>query len=385
MNIDLYRKLFVHRGDVFAEQHEDGHYEPVKRPLTDDDIAAHLEGFVSYGVYVIKPMDTEQYGNGVVSGNDGHVDPPQSVSYVLFDLDTYDADALDFLVRAVERLVHGAHALAQTTTAKAMQYRCLILEDSGGKGYHVWLLLSEPVPAAQARAWAESIRAQYIAVANTVAPGADKWPALEIFPKQDTVPEGGYGNLVKLPFGVHAKTHTQALLKLREGWASSLEDVQPMPVSIIPAQRVTASEQRAPERNGRAPFACISKLLEDGAPDGCRDKAMYHFARYALGTGLPADMVQSWAERVNDLFDPPMEPSEVRKKVRSATTATAPHPGCSADWLEDFCPGGAHCFAPWNDRKNASEDDEGDTSAYPAQMSADERRAWRQRNAGGTD
>lgn len=156
MNVDLYRRLFVHRDDVYACQQTSGAYLPVKAPLDDLAIAEHLEGFVSYGVYTIRPSD-------------------QTVTSIVFDLDTYDLDALDFLTRAVERLVNAAGGNSD----------CLLLEDSGGKGYHIWLLLSEPVLAAKARAFAEPIRAQYQSGARTAV--GEPWPALEIFPKQDVV------------------------------------------------------------------------------------------------------------------------------------------------------------------------------------------------------
>lgn len=366
MDLNLYRRLFVHRWDVFAEQDEHGNWSPVRRALTGDDIAEHLEGFVSYGVYVIEP------GPYYAADDDGVREPANTVSYVVFDLDTYDADALDFLTRAVERLVTHGHGPDPVDHQHFM--RCLLLEDSGGKGYHIWLLLSEPVPAARARAWAEAIRPQYMRMARLVPEGSEPWPALEIFPKQDAVAEGGFGNLVKLPFGVHGKTHTQSVMKLRQGWATSLEEVVAFPASLIPVSSAPRERTQAPERSEgrRAPFACVSKLLESGAPDGCRDKAMYHFARFAFAQGMPDDLVLEWCERVNEKFDPPMEPAQVRIKVRSAGNADEPNPGCSADWLENFCPGGPHCYAPWNDRQRSEE-----RSDYPADMTPDERRAWR--------
>lgn len=368
MDLNLYRRLFVHRSDVFAEQDEHGNWSPVRRELTDDDIAEHLEGFVSYGVYVIDPQPPLPPFDGTVE----RIYEPNTVSYIVFDLDTYDADALDFLTRAVERLVTHGHGPDPVDHQHFM--RCLLLEDSGGKGYHIWLLLSEPVPAAHARAWAEAIRPQYMRMARLVPEGSEPWPALEIFPKQDAVAEGGFGNLVKLPFGVHGKTHTQSVMKLRHGWATSLEEVVAFPASLIPVSSAPRERTQAPERSEgrRAPFACVSKLLESGAPDGCRDKAMYHFARFAFAQGLPDDLVLEWCERVNEKFDPPMEPAQVRIKVRSAGNADAPNPGCSADWLENFCPGGPHCYAPWNDRQRSEE-----RSEYPADMTPDERRAWR--------
>lgn len=325
MNVDLYRRLFVHRSDVFAEQHEDGHYEPCRFELEDMAIGEHLEGFASYGVYVVKPQGhAAPEHDGVVA---------HTVTYVVFDLDTYDADALAYLKRSVARLVGDVDDQGLPNAC-----RCLILEDSGGKGYHVWLFLSEPTPAYKVRAWAESIRDGYVTLARTASP---PWPALEIFPKQDEVPEGGYGNLVKLPFGVHAKTKARAFLVNVQGWADSLEAVVPFDASLIPEpeRRVATAELG----DGCATFPCIAKIQTEGAGQGCRDDAMYHFTRFMRAQGVPADLGAEWAQRVNELFDPPLTASVVATKVRSAYRSQTERTSCNAEWLRGFCPGGNTC------------------------------------------
>ena len=333
MNVDLYRKLFVHRADVFAEQHEDGHYEPCRFPLDDMAIAEHLEGFASYGVYVIEPESTKRS----LATSEPYPRTTNTVKYVVFDLDTYDADALDFLKRAVMRLIGGA---AFAWDKPNVHERCLLLEDSGGKGYHVWLFLSEPVAAHTVRAWTEAVRTQYVTLAGTADP---PWPALEIFPKQDEVPEGGFGNLVKLPFGVHAKTKARAFLVQVPGWADSLEAVVPFDVGLIPDAPERARASSDVGSSEATAFPCITRILEDGAGQGCRDDAMYHFVRYARAQGVPEDLVSEWAARVNELFDPPLTASVVSTKVRSAFRAGTANPGCNAAWLRRFCPGGSSC------------------------------------------
>lgn len=366
-----YRSLFVHRDDVFAHQQSSGAYLPVLQPLTDLDIADHLSGHDSYGVYVINPED------GKASN---------TVRYCVFDLDTYDADALDFLTRAVERLVfrYGAYLPGEITIGHPL--RCLLLEDSGGKGYHIWLLLSEPVPAAKARGWAEQIRDGYqtasleVALANKTT----SWPALEIFPKQDAVEPNGYGNLVKLPLGRHAKTGTTSIFLHRAGWASGVDDVVPFPVELIPEAAPVAPRadgQRSVQGDAEAPFACISKILTEGAShsDHNRDFALYHFARYARSCGVPRELVEEWATDVNEGFDPPMTAIEVRAKVRSAFQANAANPGCRSEWLRDFCDGGERCFAPWNTQRTSGASRRGiSAESSEAWLSPEERRRRRQ-------
>lgn len=360
MDLDLYRRLFVHRSDVFARQHEDGSYTPVKAHLDDDNLAEHLKGFVSYGAYVIDPTcELREWGN--------------TVAYVVFDLDTYDVDALDLLCREVERLVPD-------------NPKCLVLEDSGGKGYHLWLLLSEPIAAARARAWTHPVRQRYEARRRAAAPlngfdTANDWPPLEIFPKQDEVVAGAYGNLVKLPFGVHAKTHARAFLVQARGFASSLEDVRPYDIAGISDAGVPTDykPERRDKRPGMsAPFACVAQLIDEGAGAGIRDDAMYHFAAYCMTQGMPQDIAAEWCERVNDGFVPPLTAAQVVKCVQSAY-ARKERVSCRADWLRDFCPGGERCYAPW--AREAPADAQAADSNYPSNMTPEQRRAWRQDNA----
>jgi len=110
-------ELFVHRRDVFAVQSPSGAYYPQRSKLTHDDIAGHLAGDESIGTYVIDPTD-------------------QTVKYVVFDLDTYDPDALEHLKWCVQSII---------PKESYNHHRSLLLEESGGKGYHVWLLLSAPL------------------------------------------------------------------------------------------------------------------------------------------------------------------------------------------------------------------------------------------------
>ncbi|MCD8479071.1 MAG: hypothetical protein LRZ88_01820 [Candidatus Cloacimonetes bacterium] len=68
------------------------------------------------------------------------------------------------------------------------------IESSGYKGYHVWVFLEQKTSANLAKAFAERIAAQI---------PMDGLPLqLEVFPKQSTIKQG-YGNLVKLPYGIH--------------------------------------------------------------------------------------------------------------------------------------------------------------------------------------
>lgn len=151
IDIERYMDLFCHRRDVFAVQHEGGAYTPVRRPLTEEDVEEHLAGLWSIGTYVVDPEG-------------------QTVKCVCFDLDTHDERLTAILCEQVERLVRS---IGGDPTS-------LLKEFSGNKGTHVWLFLSDPVPAARVRRW---IQRDFLPEWTRLTGGA----TLEIFPKQDSV------------------------------------------------------------------------------------------------------------------------------------------------------------------------------------------------------
>ncbi len=95
-----------------------------------------------------------------------------------FDKQSWQRDALAFLATCREKGVPAA------------------LERSrSGNGGHVWIFFSEPVPASEARKLG----------AHLVTETMERCPDLgfesydRFFPSQDTMPAGGFGNLIALP------------------------------------------------------------------------------------------------------------------------------------------------------------------------------------------
>ncbi len=308
-------RLFPTRTDAYAVQHGTGAYEKVLAPLTSSDMMAHLKGEVSIGVYQLDPRNSH-------------------VKWLCFDLDTNDPAALEHLCSLVETaLVPSEHRTS------------LILEQSGRKGYHVWLFFATPQPAASVRYW----------VAQSGLPGHWKdvsrdqqWP-LEFFPKQDFIDAGGFGNLVKLPLGVHAVSGVKSVILDRFGWANSLLDVCPLEVGVLPAPphagRGTGngrSEARSSAHPGgsRTYYPCINRILYDDVPEGFRSNAMLHLALWLKGEGVHPETVEFQCLLANERsFDPPMDEREVKRIVAYALRSGHAGGSCSPDWLRDFCPG----------------------------------------------
>jgi hypothetical protein len=83
-----------------------------------------------------------------------------------------------------------------------------LLEDSGYKGRHLWVLFQAPVPAAVAR----QTGTLFVALHGP----KDRGLTVEVFPKQDAT-RGSIGNLIKLPLGIHRRTGRRSRFLLPDG------------------------------------------------------------------------------------------------------------------------------------------------------------------------
>lgn len=88
-------------------------------------------------------------------------------------------------------------ALELCATLARVGLRPLVL-DSGGKGRHLWLCFAAPVPAGAARRWAQGV----VDAVRPLSAGV----LVEVFPKQDYLPAGAMGALLRLPLGRHPQT-----------------------------------------------------------------------------------------------------------------------------------------------------------------------------------
>ena len=186
VKVALFRRLFRGREDVYARRwtRADGTsgYSPARRrgwrqrrsglpkdratpeddllPLTDEEIRAHLQGSQTVGIFPLLTDDT--------------------CWFLAVDLDksTWQEDALALLSKCDQYEV-SAH-----------------LERSrSGSGAHVWVFFSEAVPAALARNLGSALLSR--AMAQRYQLGLASYDRL--FPNQDTLPKGGFGNLIALP------------------------------------------------------------------------------------------------------------------------------------------------------------------------------------------
>ncbi len=186
--IALFRSLFRGRDDVFPKrwQNQKGRsgYSPAcanewKRPLcakpkvkcsqcenrqlfpvTDQVIYDHLAGKQTIGTYPLLPDETCWF-----LATD-------------FDKKTWQEDAAVFLEVCREMGIPGA------------------LERSrSGNGGHVWIFFKRPIAAATARKLGCAVLTMAMERRRKI--GLDSYD--RFFPNQDTLPAGGFGNLIALP------------------------------------------------------------------------------------------------------------------------------------------------------------------------------------------
>ena len=130
------------------------------RPLTDDVIHGHLVGEQTVGIYPLLQDETCW------------------LLAVDFDKKAWQEDTVAFLAACSELTVPAA------------------LERSrSGKGGHVWIFFERAIPASTARKLGCVILTRTMESRHQL--GLDSYDRL--FPNQDTMPKGGFGNLIALP------------------------------------------------------------------------------------------------------------------------------------------------------------------------------------------
>ena len=139
-------------------------------PVSDDVVRSHLQGRD-----IANPGRAEAFVAGVYP-----LMTDETCWFLAADFDKqyWQRDALAFLATCREKGVPAA------------------LERSrSGNGGHVWIFFSEPVPASEAR----KLGAHLVTETMERCPDMGFESYDRFFPSQDTMPAGGFGNLIALP------------------------------------------------------------------------------------------------------------------------------------------------------------------------------------------
>lgn len=343
-NIDLLMKRFVHRSDVFVRQwympeESRGGYVPVLRgtcpniPPCDRKFCTHRERVQLTEKHVERHVNAE-WTIGIYAIKDN------TVKWLLFDVDVIKPSPFNNLPiirpeEAKRRTQLQTAALAETLQEMRIPF---LVEDSGNKGYHLWVFFSEPVQAAKAYSIGHFISG-FVASVDGVA--------VEIFPRQ--LEAERFGNPVKLPMGIHQKTKRSASFVDNRfeyesnpwGILASVQTISSRGVDrLMSAYGIdTLEPMKAQEsRPGAVSLPCMVKIMDQGATEGCRDTAAFRLSCYLRDHGLSPKVARGAMEAWNTINSPPLDNTYLLTKVdgayQDARRSAFP---CQERLLDHFC------------------------------------------------
>ena len=100
-----------------------------------------------------------------------------------------------FLAVDFDKVSWQEDARAFLETCSLLNVPAALERSRSGNGGHVWIFFTEPVPAALARQMGAFLLSQTMERRPEI--GLDSYD--RFFPSQDTLPRGGFGNLIALP------------------------------------------------------------------------------------------------------------------------------------------------------------------------------------------
>lgn len=129
-------------------------------PLTEDIILRHLKGEIAIGIYPLLPGDLCNF------------------LAIDFDKKTFEKDVAAFW-----------------NICDELDIPIYVEKSRSGNGAHIWIFFEESIPARIARKMGNILLTKTMEKASLDLDSYDR-----LFPNQDTMPKGGFGNLIALPF-----------------------------------------------------------------------------------------------------------------------------------------------------------------------------------------
>lgn len=270
--------------------------------FTNKHLLMHLQGKKTFAPYQISRDD--------------------KVKWVCFDVDAYDAPTDEIqaktvsVVRKVQRMVGPHH--------------CLV-EQSGSKGYHIWVFFDQPIPTNYAFAFGHKVVGDV---------GIDSRLNVEVYPKQQT--NTVLGNTVKLPLGIHQKTQercffvTSKFVPHEDQW-EALASVRTVPWSWVEQNINPTPINSTKEKGEKYVPLCLTDILDRGCGEGMRDEAAFRLACYFRDRGLNEDYASLVLHAWNKHNQPPLEAMDLDNKIDSAYTKDYPYRPCLLPQFDGHC------------------------------------------------
>lgn len=323
LQLKLYQSLFVSRPDAYAIW-RNGRPTAIYKPLNENVITDHLDGCERVGTYLILP--------------DGRT------PFLVLDLDDQDKNLVRELLGRLEHRQIPAY-----------------VELSKSKGFHIWMFFVKPIPAGVVRKFARALL------------GDLQRRKIEIFPKQDSVGEGGLGNCIWLPlFPPDVEEDKTCFvdedLNAYPNQWKFLAKIERVPEDQIAKALETLGRETADRRSvtrkaeetprvvlrfPRTKFwprlaydpaklpICAHRILWEGVDEDHRNNCLFVLTKQLRNQGLRQRQVEDLVLASNAVCRPPLPEREVFTVLKSVSDKGYTSLGCDDEFIASLC--SRHC------------------------------------------
>jgi hypothetical protein len=315
--LSLFKQAFRGRDDVYGTRNlQAGKGLCVKKPLKDTILIDHFRGKQSLGIY---PLIGER------------------AWFAAIDLDEPDPETVFELVRLAEGI--DLHPL---------------VEVSKSKGFHLWFFADD-------QGW----HAVYIRrVLHWMCAEINK-PNTEVFPKQDRLRNGSFGNYIYVPFDGKLVPQGRTIFVEPNRWLTPIRDhwgvLENRPLITdqqlvhviedlgIPFGGNRSSSNSATTTPRDQPFTkfslppCAQRMLSEGVTEQQR-VACFRLAVHMCRIGVPEDLALVLLEAWADKNEPTggkriITPQEIASQTRCGYSGQYTGYGCDDPAIAQYCDG----------------------------------------------